>query len=151
MADELIARLRKLEFVNAARDAINTYCLAVDVSDIDMLRTAFTEDAQLHGQYMGDRSGRDAILDYFKGALEAPMAHRKHYATNFLTTGTDGDTVSATCYFFSYHGETDDLHVAWGRYEYQVLLKADGSAAICDMTIILEQPVVGLDAFKRKG
>jgi len=147
MTDELMARLKRLEAAESARDAITTYCIALDTYDLDLLRSVFTDDVTVHGQYMGDVSGVDEAIAYFKNALSKRPAHRKHYALNSKITAVEDDVVTATCYFFSYHGDTDDLHIAWGRYYYKTRLTGR-SSAICDLTIVLDQPVSGLEAFK---
>lgn len=146
MNDDLVARLKCLEAGEAARSAINVYCLALDTGDMSLLRTAFTDDVRVRGQYMGDISGIDDALEYFESAVAGGFAHRKHYTMNSLITKIEDDAVTATCYFFSYHGETEDLKIAWGRYDYKTRLTPQGGA-ICDLEIILDQPVAGLRTF----
>ncbi|HET6538799.1 MAG TPA: nuclear transport factor 2 family protein [Sphingopyxis sp.] len=147
MIDEIVERLKKLEAAEAARHAISNYCLALDVGDLDLLRSTFTADVQVRGQYSGELSGIDNVLSYFAQAVSQPVAHRKHYTSNIVIDSVEDNVVSASCYFLSYHGETEGLHLAWGRYKYETRLLSTGGA-ICDLSILLDQPVAGLDAFR---
>lgn len=147
MTDDFAERLKRLEAAETARNAINKYCLALDRPDLTILETLFSRDITLRGYYVGRLEGREDALAYFAKAVSTPCKHRKHYTTNSIVEGIDGDIVTAQCYFFSCHGDPEKMNVAWGHYEYKVRLQSDGGE-ICDLNIILDQPVTPIGALE---
>lgn len=78
--DELLARLARLEEIEAARDAAWRYARCVDEGDAGSLALVFAEDARLISR-SGERRGREAIVEYYRQTLAEPLV-RRHLLAN---------------------------------------------------------------------
>mgnify|MGYP006282190229 CR=1 FL=1 len=107
-------RVRRFEVAEAAREATWRYATAVDGPDLDLLRDVFTEDAVLVSR-SGAKEGREAVLDYYSRALEAPIG-RKHLLTNQQVDVTGPNEAVVSSYFaYTYAGD-DTSVLGWGSY-----------------------------------
>jgi uncharacterized protein (TIGR02246 family) len=79
--DDVLARLRRLEDIEAIRDLAVRYALAVDDRDYEALRSMFTEDSCLRtrsGPVKGQ--GRDGVAAFLRESLSGrgPTNHLVH-------------------------------------------------------------------------
>lgn len=82
---------------SSIEDLLNTYSLAYDTPDLDVLESVFTEDASFSLVIAGgDRIAfepRDAIMKLMRDSLSAQTDQRRHINTNLIVEGeVDGVT-----------------------------------------------------------
>lgn len=110
----LAARLERLETAELAREATWRYATAVDTVDFDLLAAAFTEDAVLVTS-KGERTGRDAVVDYYRTALATPVA-RRHFLMNQQVSSLErGRARVDSSFLYTYAGD-DTSVIGWGSY-----------------------------------
>ncbi len=133
---DLRARVERLEVAEAARAAQWRYARAVDTVDFDLLADCFTEDATLTTR-RGTRTGRDAVVAYYREALADPI-ERRHFLANqdVEVTGADAGTVRAM-FAYTYSGEGVGI-LGWGRYVDEVRLDDAGVGRISAKTISID-------------
>lgn len=128
----LDTRLEQLETAELARAVSWRYANAVDTADFELLKTVFTEDAVLTTS-KGSRTGREQVLDYYAGALVAPV-QRKHFLVNQSITTLGPDLVQLESYFlYTFSGE-DTSTLGWGNYVDRIQI-IDGVGYIQDKRI----------------
>lgn len=128
----LDTRLEQLETAELARAVSWRYANAVDTADFELLKTVFTEDAVLTTS-KGSRTGREQVLDYYAGALVAPV-QRKHFLVNQSITALGPDLVQLESYFlYTFSGE-DTSTLGWGNYVDRIQI-IDGVGYIQDKRI----------------
>lgn len=131
----LSSRLDRLELSEAARLATWRYATAVDGPDFDLLADVFTEDAVLASR-SGDKRGRDAVLAYYRGALEGPIA-RKHLLTNQeIEVVSPSEAIVRSYFAYTYAGDATSI-LGWGSYVDRVRMD-DGVARICEKRITID-------------
>lgn len=82
---------------SSIENLLNTYSLAYDTPDLDVLESVFTEDASFSLVIAGgDRIAfepRDAIMKLMRDSLSAQTDQRRHINTNLIVEGeVDGVT-----------------------------------------------------------
>ena len=112
--------------VDLAREATWRYATAVDTVDFDLLADAFTEDAVLTTS-KGPREGREAVVDYYRNALAAPVA-RRHFLMNQKVSPADDGVLVESSFIYTYAG-ADTSILGWGTYLDTVRI-VDGVARI---------------------
>jgi hypothetical protein len=130
--DDLVARLERLETAEAARSATWRYAVAIDTLDFTVLADTFTEDASLTTR-RGTRTGRTEIVDYYRGALESPVA-RQHWLVNQQVTATGAGTARVESYFHYTFAGDDTSILGWGHYVDEVVV-TDGVGRLSSKTI----------------
>jgi ketosteroid isomerase-like protein len=133
-------RLQQLENAEATRAALSSYCLALDIDDLDMLRATFAEDVVLRRPPSDHLHGRTAVVEFFAEALSHRVDHRKHFHTNAVVTHTGANTTSAHAYFFAFHHNNGELGVAWGGYRCSARIDS-GVAVITELYIDIDVPI----------
>jgi ketosteroid isomerase-like protein len=110
---DLEAQVQGLADRQAILDCIYRYARGVDRDDIDLVASAYHDDAvDDHGFYVG--SGRGLGEWVFVRHKESPAS--QHHITNHMAE-IDGDTAHAETYFFSINRSPDDTaSLATGRY-----------------------------------
>lgn len=101
------------------------YCRALDRGDAEALEAVFTEDAVWESSARGQRRGRQAIVDEFRG--RAGQAHtRKHWTSNPVIEG-DGSEASLTLDLLVLHLDGGDVRPGTsGVYEDRLRREAAG-------------------------
>ena len=87
-ADDLEARLKRVEDVQAIKDLRARYCFAVDEGRWDDLIAMFTEDAEVN--MLGTAKGRAELLPYFRDFVSGSLDNMWHFVHN-ETIRVDGD------------------------------------------------------------
>jgi len=108
----------------AVRRVLHTYTLAVDTCDCDLLRSVFTPDVVLH-RVDGPRTGRDAVLEFYRSVFDGPVDWSVHLVTNVLVDRTDGDLVSRSA-FHSAQLSGGTVIDIYGRYRHRFATEGDG-------------------------
>lgn len=131
----LSARIDHLETLEAARQATWRYANAVDGPDFDLLADAFTEDAVLMSR-SGDKRGREAVLAYYRSALEAPIG-RKHLLCNQeVEVSGPGAAIVRSYFAYTYAGDATSI-LGWGSYVDRVRIEG-GVGRICEKRITID-------------
>lgn len=110
---------RWLADVQAIRRLTHEYSRAVDTSQLDLLLTLFTDDAEWDTRAfgMGVERGREALREFFSGLIRN-TEQRCHMAMNHRID-VDGDTASATVYLHAF------VKMADGRVDESIGYYAD--------------------------
>jgi hypothetical protein len=125
--EQLAARVRRLEDLEAVRSTWLDYCNRLDSGDLAALGDVFTEDAELEMQGLapgldGVYRGRGSIIDDFYGRTGASSPPTQvglmtgHLSTNMQIT-LEGDEATTLAYFFEI---VDDNLVLIGTYQHRM-------------------------------
>jgi ketosteroid isomerase-like protein len=105
------------EQAEAVRRVLHTYTLAVDTRDIDALGSVFTADVVLH-RVDGARTGRDAVLEFYRSVFDGDVSWTIHLVTNVLVDRAGGDLESRAA-FHSAQLAGDTVVDIYGRYRHR--------------------------------
>lgn len=133
--EDVYARLERLETIEEARRASNRYALAVDTQDFDLMGTVFTADAKLHLGGGREFTGREAIVDFYRGRLD-PSQTQKHFIVNNDVTWTSPGHADMTSYLLFTASGPDKSTLGWGTYIDRIEV-IDGVGFIAEKTIII--------------
>jgi ketosteroid isomerase-like protein len=124
---ELVARVARLEDLEAVRATWLDYCNRLDLGDLDALGDVFSEDAELEmdglaptldGTYRGRRS---IVEDFYRRTGSSSTAAPTKLMTGHLSTnmqvGLDGDGATTLAYFFEI---VDDDLLLIGTYQHRM-------------------------------
>ena len=119
----LIARVQRLEDLEAVRATVYDYCNCLDRGDFAGLGDVFTEDAELElvglaRSLDGTYRRRRSIIDDFYARTADPSAHgfmTGHISTN-MQIELDGDGATTLACFF----EIVDSHLLIGTYQHRL-------------------------------
>lgn len=110
----------------AVRRVLHTYALAVDTRDLDGLGSVFTPDVVLH-RVDGARTGRDAVLEFYRSVFDGDVSWTVHLVTNVLVDRGDDGLVSRAA-FHSAQLAGDAVVDIYGRYRHRY---ADDGDRLC--------------------
>lgn len=114
--EELMARVRRLEDIEKARNMHHVYAETLDEPNAKTAAQLFTEDAILHTP-VGSFTGRNAIEDFYASAFEADTSLKQHLIVNPKVISAESGQVRLQSYFL-YLGRGDDSSiVGWGTYD----------------------------------
>jgi len=114
--EELAARVRGLEDIEAARSMFHVYAETLDEPNAKTVAQLFTEEAVLHTP-VGDFHGRKAIEDFYASAFEADTSVKQHLIVNPKVISAEAGHVRLQSYFL-YLGRGDDASIiGWGTYD----------------------------------
>jgi SnoaL-like domain len=114
--EDLEARVRRLEDIEAARGMYHVYADTLDVPDATTVAALFADDAVLHTP-VGDFEGRAAIEDFYGKAFAADTSEKRHFVVNPRVVETGPSTVRLQSYFL-YLGRGDAQSIiGWGTYD----------------------------------
>jgi hypothetical protein len=104
MADDLEARIRRLEDRALISERVVKYAIAVDRADWEMFADCFTNP--VHADFSGSGLpaadfARDELVAIVRGALEGFTA-TQHISPNHVIEFDDDDPDRATCYSYMY-------------------------------------------------
>jgi hypothetical protein len=133
-------QLAMLQLKEDARDVLNSYCRALDTDDLDLLGSILHSEVVLNRPPDQPVTGRSAVIDFFRGALEHKVDSRKHFATNPAVTVNDDGTARVTSYFYALHHVQNTLSCAWGEYLVDVARNQD-RLLITGLQIRLDMPI----------
>ena len=113
----LEARIDRLESLDAIRQLVARYCLALDMRDLDALVGLFPEDVRVSR----DERGRLALKRWFDDTLRHQFTGTAHVTGNHVIEFEDPDHARGLVYSRNEH-ETGDAWVImtmmyWDRYE----------------------------------
>ena len=97
--NDLAARIDRLESLDAIRQLPAKYALTLDMRDIDMMVTLFTEDVRV-GK---DASGRKALRTYMDGTLRSPFTGTSHHIGGHIIEFDDPDHAHGIVYSKNEH------------------------------------------------
>jgi hypothetical protein len=128
----LLARLERLETAEAARETAYRYARAIDTPNFELLAGVFAADATLTTR-RGSRTSREAIVDYYREALAAPLA-RRHYIVNEMVTWlAPGEALMRSSFIYTFAGDDTSI-LGWGGYVDRISV-VDGIGVILEKTI----------------
>jgi uncharacterized protein (TIGR02246 family) len=99
----LLARIDRLESLDAIRQLAAKYALTLDMRDLDMMVTLFPEDIRVGKA----GSGRQALRAYMDGTLRSPFTGTSHHVGGHIIEFDDPDHAHGICYSKNEH-ETGD-------------------------------------------
>jgi hypothetical protein len=109
-AEDLDARLERLELRAEITELLARYCRALDTRDRDLFDTVFAAQVRFRRTADGTfDSGRDALWSYIMAIL-GPMGPTLHTSTNSLEVSVDGDGVISSQHVgLAEHAVDDEL------------------------------------------
>lgn len=114
--EELAARLRRLEDIEAARNMFHVYAETLDEPDAKTVAQLFADDGVLHTP-VGDFQGRSAIEEFYGQAFAADTSLKNHLIVNPKVVSAEPGRVRMQSYFL-YLGRGDDASIiGWGTYD----------------------------------
>lgn len=131
----LLARLERLETAEAARETASRYAKAIDTPDFELLAGAFTPDATLTTR-RGSRRSREAIVDYYREALAAPLARRHFIVNEMVTWLAPGEALMRSSFIYTFAGDDTSI-LGWGGYVDRIHV-VDGVGVIVEKTITVD-------------
>jgi hypothetical protein len=135
-ADDLAARVRRLELIELAKLASATYGRAVDRKDVDDLRhNVFTREVVLRTP-RAEYRGINDVLAFFAGAFAAEPGTRRHFLANQIAEVVGLDRVQIDSYFFFVSADARSV-IGWGAYRDLVVIR-DDEARIAEKEIDLD-------------
>lgn len=123
-------RIADTATAETARATLHRYARAVDTRDDAALADVFAPDVVLE-RVDGPRTGRDAVLTFYRGVFDGPAVWSKHLVTNVLVEPADapanGDrsAYAVTAYFQAVSRTADEAIAVFG--EYDDVFVADGT------------------------
>ena len=126
-SEDLAARVRRLEDIEAIRQLKARYCYACDDGyDVETLVELFVADAVWDGGALGVAVGREKIRRFFE-RTPAVMPFAVHMVMNPLIE-IDGDTATGAWYLFQAATFAPDGTALWGsaRYDEAYVRTRDG-------------------------
>jgi hypothetical protein len=117
-------------------DCLHRYARGVDRHDVELLRSAYHEDAiDDHGNFVGTRD------EFVEWVMQFHADHVRHqHAISNITIDLDGDVAHTETYYFvvlQYHDDTQPLAINGGRY-LDRFEKRDGVWAIAERVSLNE-------------
>jgi hypothetical protein len=110
-------RLDRLESLDAIRQLVARYCLALDMRDLDALCGLFPEDVRVSR----DASGRRALKIWFDQTLREQFTGTAHVTGNHIIEFDDSDHARGLVYSRNEHETGDEWIIMtmmyWDRYE----------------------------------
>jgi uncharacterized protein (TIGR02246 family) len=95
----LLARIDRLESLDAIRQLAAKYALTLDMRDLDMMVTLFPEDIRVGKA----GSGRQALRAYMDGTLRSPFTGTSHHVGGHIIEFDDPDHAHGICYSKNEH------------------------------------------------
>jgi hypothetical protein len=113
--DELSNRLDRLELIERARGLQADYADIIDRRALDELGSIFAPGVALTAS--GKRfEGLEAVVGFYRAALEADTSPRRHFITNVRVVEADHTSATLTAYFCYTAGVGGRSMIGWGRY-----------------------------------
>jgi len=131
----ILERLERLETTEAARAAAYRYAQAIDTPDFELLAEVFAPDASLTTR-RGTRHSRDAIVEYYREALAAPLARRHFIVNQQVTWLAPGEALMRSTFLYTFAGDATSI-LGWGGYVDRVHVR-DGIGVIVEKTITVD-------------
>jgi hypothetical protein len=114
--EDLAARVRRLEEVEAARNMHHIYASTLDEPSAKTVAQLFAEDAVLNTP-VGSFTGRQAIEGFYAAAFEADTSLKQHLIVNPKIVSAEPGRIRLQSYFL-YLGRGNDASViGWGTYD----------------------------------
>jgi hypothetical protein len=117
MTDELLARIDRLESLDAIRQLAARYALALDMRDLDALVNLFPEDVRVSRE----ASGRPALKRWMDDTLRQQFTGTSHHIGNHVIEFADADHARGVVYSKNEHetgGEWVIMQMLyWDDYE----------------------------------
>ncbi|QXV99949.1 MULTISPECIES: nuclear transport factor 2 family protein [Rhodococcus] len=111
----VLARLERLEQIEAARGVFAAYATAVDNHDADALRRLYTARSVLDTR-VGTFTGTDEIVEFFVRSWAAGPTGKRHFISNIAPTWVSPNVVSLEAYFLYVGRPLQDSGIGWGTY-----------------------------------
>ena len=113
----LLARIDRLESLDAIRQLPAKYALALDMRDLDAMVSLFPEDVRV-GK---DASGRAALRAYMDRTLRAPFTGTSHHIGGHVIEFDDPDLAHGVVYSKNEHETPAKEGVAGGSDEWVIM------------------------------
>lgn len=98
ISEELEARMKVLEDIEAIRKLRAHYCYNVDAERLEELLSLFTEDARLDFGLLGTHEGKEAVSKFFRDIVAGILSYSRHMVHNPIIE-VDGDKATGRWYF----------------------------------------------------
>jgi uncharacterized protein (TIGR02246 family) len=135
LPEGLLERLERLETADAARETAYRYAKAIDTPDFELLAGVFAPDATLTTR-RGSRRSREAIVDYYREALAAPLARRHFIVNEQVTWLAPGEALMRSSFLYTFAGDDTSI-LGWGGYVDRIHV-LDGVGVIVEKTITVD-------------
>jgi len=118
-AQDLEARIKVLEDIEAIRKLKAKYCFFIDAWNTEELMKLFTEDAKILMVSFGDRIGKAAIARFFKEVFPKQQPFTMHMGTHNPLIEVKGEKATGEWYFEvpATYGPTNRAIWIAGKYE----------------------------------
>jgi uncharacterized protein (TIGR02246 family) len=114
---DLLARVDRLESLDAIRQLVARYCLALDMRDLDALANLFPEDVRVSR----NEQGRKALRAWFDQTLRVQFTGTAHVTGNHVIEFEDPDHALGLVYSRNEHETGPEWVIMtmmyWDRYE----------------------------------
>lgn len=131
----LLERLERLETAESARETAYRYAKAIDAPDYELLAEVFSPDAKLTTR-RGSRTSREAIVEYYREALAAPVARRHFIVNQQVTWIAPGEARIDSSFVYTFAGDDTSI-LGWGTYIDRIRID-DGVGVIVEKTISID-------------
>lgn len=123
---QALARLRRLEHAEAARNLLHAYASELDDPTPEAVADLFTVDGVLEVP-AGTFSGRAEIADFYRSRFDPATGTKRHFHTNVRTRHVADGVVEVASYFVFTGRPADASTIGWGQYVDRVRV-VDGDA-----------------------
>lgn len=120
----LLARVRRMEEIEAARNLLHTYASTMDDPTPERVAALFTEDGVLRTT-LGEFPGRAAIAAFFAERIAADAAGTRHFTVSPRTRWLAPGRVGVASYFLFTGRRRDASALGWGTYADVVVVDGD--------------------------
>ncbi len=118
-AEALLARLRRLEDVEAARGLLASYARACDAQDLEAVVSLFGPDAQV-AVPGASWQGREGVRQFYSEAWAADPSRKSHFVANVRAVSHQVDSVTVDSYFmYTAAGDRSSV-LGWGEYRDEI-------------------------------
>ena len=117
--DDLEHEVGVLRAEDSIRQTLSQYAVGVDDRRPEILAEIFADDAVLTVPAWNiERTGKDAILEFFSGYWTRFETPHRYYANEVFTVNglVDGDTASAFMYWHLTQARDGKSYLGWGSY-----------------------------------
>lgn len=115
--EQLEARLRRMEDMEAVRRLLGIYCSALDARDGRTMETLFALDARLAVPTWNlDFQGREAIMRFYEDYFQMEWKDPRHYCANIVIE-PEGSGYKSFAYFHETASRGTESVIGWGTLE----------------------------------
>jgi hypothetical protein len=129
----VLARLRRLEDAELARNLLHAYAAVLDDPTPEPVADLFAEDGVLTVP-AGTFSGRGEIAAFYRSRFDPATGTKRHFHVNVRTRHVQDGLVEVASYFVFTGRPADASTIGWGQYV-DLVRVVDGDARFVHKTI----------------